>query len=440
MPTLRPAQIDAAFYLENKSALLLADVGAGKTATSLTALRAHNTPFRYRTLVLGTKRICETVWGPEVAMWAPGYTYACAAGKNAGERCAILEDDSIDIVGLNYENIIWAIKTYGKRLATLFPNLIIDESSRLENPASKSFKAIDPILPLFSWRLPMTGTPRANHLHDLWGSVYLADLGKALGEYKEAFLQYFFHPVNRRIGLDWIPKAGSEAEIYDRLKGVVYRMPFLWHPLVEQDVILPLNPMVDKIQKHIDKELKESPVVTLHGITYTRDGNRINAKMLQLSSGFVYDDDHNVVLVHDDKIKALKEIVDEARGEPIMVVFQFDHERDHILKAFPQARLLDSAAVLDQWNDGKIEILLVHPKSCGHGLNAQLSGCDLQVWFTPTTDAELYTQVGGRLNRPGNPKTIRVLRLIMQGTKDRACYNVVAARQRGEHATLDAFS
>jgi len=84
-------------------------------------------------------------------------------------------------------------------------------------------------------------------------------------------------------------------------------------------------------------------------------------------------------------------------------------------------------------------VLLVHPKSCGHGLNAQLGGCDLQVWFTPTTDAEYYTQSIGRLNRPGNPKTIRVMRLIMQGTKDRAAYMVVAARQRGENATLESF-
>jgi hypothetical protein len=61
------------------------------------------------------------------------------------------------------------------------------------------------------------------------------------------------------------------------------------------------------------------------------------------------------------------------------------------------------------------------------------------VWFSPTTDAELYGQTIGRLNRPGNPKTIRVFRLIMQGTKDRAAYMVVAARQRGESLTLEAF-
>jgi SNF2 family DNA or RNA helicase len=161
--------------------------------------------------------------------------------------------------------------------------------------------------------------------------------------------------------------------------------------------------------------------------------------MLQLSSGNVYNDAGETLEVHQDKLTALQEIVDEAKGEPMMVVFQFDHERDVLLEAFSQARLLDSNETLADWNAGKIEMLLVHPRSCGHGLNAQLSQCDLQVWFTPTTDAELYTQTVGRLNRPGNPKTVRVIRLIMQGTKDRASYLVVAARQRGEDATLESF-
>ena len=437
MPTLRPEQLAAAAEISKVSTLLLADVGAGKTATALSALNLYRP--HARTLVLGTKRICESVWPEEVAKWAPGLRYACVAGLSEQKRIALIEDESIDIIGLNYENLIWAVECFGTDLPVFFPNLIPDESSKLENPKSKSFKAIKPLLPLFQWRLPMTGTPRANHLSDLWGNAYLADLGAALGDYKEAFMQCFFHQIHRRVGLDWIPLHGAEEEIYERLKPTVYRMPFEWHKPVEIDVVLPLNGTVKNIQSQIDKALKEDLNVTLCGVTYARDGNRVNAKMLQLSSGFVYDDEGNVQNIHEDKIKALKDIVSEAHGEPIMVVFEFIHERDAILAAFPQARILDGPDTLAAWNEGKIEMLLVHPLSCGHGLNAQFSGCDLQVWFTPTTDAELYGQTVGRLNRPGNPKTIRVMRLIMQGTKDRAAYNVVAARQKGEHATLDAF-
>lgn len=436
MPALRPEQLAAVHRISSRSTLLLADVGAGKTATALTAIIHRG---NRRTLVLGTKRICESVWPEEVAKWAPHLRYASVAGLSEKKRIALMEDQSIDIIGLNYENLIWAVKIFGRLLPFRFPNLVPDESSKLENPKSKSFKAIKPLLPLFEWRLPMTGTPRANHLYDLWGNAYLADLGTALGDYREAFLQCFFRQVHRRVGIDWIPLHGAEEEIYERLRPTVYRMPFKWHAPVEIDVVLPLNPKVKMIQDQLDKELKEIEDVEIHGITYARDGNRASTKMFQLSSGFVYDDSGEVHVIHRDKIDALREIIDEAHGEPVMVVFAYIHERDAILAAFPQARILDGPDTIAAWNEGRIEVLLVHPLSCGHGLNAQFSGCDLQVWFTPTTDAELYSQTIGRLNRPGNDKTIRVVRLIMQGTKDRAAYNVVAARQRGEHVTLDAF-
>lgn len=442
MPTLRPSQSEAVKSISQKPMLLLADVGAGKTAAALRAVGSRAMIHgKQRTLVLGTVRICDMVWGEEVKKWLPGSTYVSAAGLAPDKRREILECPSIDIVGLNFDNLIWAAETYGPQLPAMFPQLIIDESSKLENPGAKSFKAIRPLLPLFQWRLPMTGTPRANHLHDLWGNVFLADLGKCLGEYKDAFLQYWFYPVSRRVGVEWIPRGVSEQEIYGRLEksGVIHRMPFEWQAAVEQDVVLPLSRKVKSIQNKIDAELKEELNVTIDGVTYTRNGNRIAAKMFQLSSGFIYDDNKNVIHLHSDKLEALAEIVAEAQGEPIMVVYQFDHERDAILERFPQASLLDGNETLAKWNAGKLEMLVIHPLSCGHGLNAQFSGCDLQVWFSPTVDNELYTQVIGRLNRPGNPKTVRVIRLIMQGTKDRAAYNVVAARQRGERATLEAF-
>jgi len=438
MLKLRQSQGKAAAAIAPESKLLLADVGSGKTATALTALSIRNST--HRALVLGTKRICDMVWGEEIEKWLPDYTYASAAGLSSDKRRALFLDTDIDIVGVNFENLIWAANEFGDELSALFPVLIIDESSKLENPASKAFRAIKPILPLFVWRLPMTGTPRANFMHDIWGSVYLADLGKSLGEYKEAFLQNYFIEVSRHGRKAWIPRHDTEARINEAIKDVVYRMPFEWHKPVELDVVIPLNKKVKEIQKEIDARLRQDDVVAIDGVTYARLGQRSAGKLLQLSAGFIYDDEKNVITLHHDKLDALKEIVDEAHGEPLMVVFQFDHERDAILEAFPQAKLLGpDPKILAAWNAGEIPILVVHPKSCGHGLNAQLSQCDLQVWFTPTTDAEYYTQTVGRLNRPGNPKTIRVIRLIMQGTKDRASYLVVAARQRGEDATLESF-
>jgi SNF2 family DNA or RNA helicase len=145
-----------------------------------------------------------------------------------------------------------------------------------------------------------------------------------------------------------------------------------------------------------------------------------------------------VIPLHTAKIDTLSEIVQAAQGETMMVVYQFRHEAAAILKAFPYARMMaEDANALAEWNAGKVPMLLVHPASCGFGLNAQFGG-HLQVWFTATPDAELYTQTTGRLPRPGQRSPfVRILRLIMKGTKDKYCYNVVEARQRGERVTLD---
>ena len=423
------------------STLLLADVGAGKTATAARALRNRALLFgRQRTLVIGTKRICDSVWGQELSAWAPEFNYRSVAGLSPSMRQQHLLDDSIAVVGINFANLIWLAETFGERLPQLFPQLIIDESSRLENPASKTFQAFKPLLPLFQWRLPMTGTPRANHLYDLWGNVFLADCGKALGLYREAFLQRWFYKKQIGHRISWVPKGTAEAEIYERIRGAVHRMPFVSPDPVEINVLLPLNPTVKSINDDLDVALNDGELdVAIDGITLARKGRRLFTKQLQLSAGFVYNDHGFMRRLHNDKLDALADIVAEAHGEPMMVVFQFDHERDAIMEAFPQARILDGDETLQQWNAGEIEMLLVHPLSCGHGLNAQFSGSDLQVWFTPTPDAELYTQVIGRMNRPGSVKTIRVIRLIMRSTKDMACYLVVAARQQGEDATLEMF-
>lgn len=436
---LRPSQEKAATVISAESKLLLADVGAGKTATALQALTARSDIYGMtRTLILGTKRICEMVWGPEIKTWQPQFTYACAAGLPADERRRIMMDTSIDIVGLNFENLAWAVEEFGENLPILSPNLIIDESSKLENPTSKSFRAIKPLLPLFGWRLPMTGTPCANYLSDLWGSCYLADLGATFGEYKEAFLQTYFKQVMKHGRLTWVPRHDTAERINEKMQGVVHRMPFEWRESVEIDVVLPLNKKVAKIMANVDS-LMEEEAITVDGVTYARNGSRVYLKQIQLSSGHVYTDDGGYKCIHHDKYDALEEIVAEAKGEPMMVVYLFEHEREQLMARYLQARLLDSDKTLAEWNAGEIEILLAHPKSCGHGLNAQLSHSDLQVWFSPTIDAEFYRQTVGRLNRSGNPKTVRVIRLIMQGTKDRASYLVVAARMRGEDATLESF-
>ena len=440
MPALRASQKSAAAICAKENKLLMADVGAGKTAAALSALLRKHAVSDKRTLVVSSVRICNMVWPDEVATWAPKLVYKSAAGLPEVKRKATMNGGA-DIVGLNFENVIWACETFGEHLPRLFPRLIVDESSRLENSESKSFQAIQPLLPLFEWRLPMTGTPRANHLYDLWGQAYLADLGETFGYYREAFMQKWFYQQKRAFGVDWLPLPGAEGEINARLAKVGCRMVHDGEKpeVVYQDIKIPRHPKVEQVLQRIAERLKntEAGEVEIDGVTYTHKREvRLN-KILQLSSGHLYKDDASVLRLHNAKLEALDEIVAAAQGESLMVVYQFRHEAAAIMERYPQARMMaEDDHALQEWNAGRLEMMLVHPASCGYGLNAQFGGA-IEVWFTPTPDAELYTQTVGRLARPGGFPFVRILRLVMEGTKDKYCYNVVEARQRGEKATLD---
>jgi len=441
MPKLRASQSAAATACARDNKLLMADVGSGKTAAALAALLRKHILSDKRTLVLSSVRICNMVWPDEVATWAPSLVYRSAAGLTEPKRVAMLNSNA-DIVGLNFENLIWACEKFGEHLPRLFPRLIIDESSRLENSDSKSFQALAPLLPLFEWRLPMTGTPRANHIYDLWGQAYLADLGATFGQYREAFLQKWFYPQQRAFGIDWLPKPGAEQEINERLCRIGHRMAHDGDKpeVITQDINIPMPAKVDDWLRRIAGHLKDTTEgeAGINGITFTHGRKVILGKMLQLSAGFIYADNVDTVHLHNAKLDALAEIVAAAQGEPMMVVYQFRHEAAAIMKAHPQARMMaEDAGALAAWNAGRLPMLLVHPASCGYGLNAQFGG-HLQIWFTPTPDAELYTQTTGRLPRPGQRSPfVRILRLVMKGTKDKYCYNIVEARQRGERVTLD---
>lgn len=424
---LRPSQVEAAAAVSEISKLLLADMGTGKTATAITAIRIR----KGRTLLISTVRICNCTWPEEVRTWAPELIYQSAAGATAAKRIKAIEGYA-DIVGINFESVKTLVEKYGKKLPEMFPNLIIDESSRLENPNTQAFKALKPLLPHFQWRLAMTGTPRANYLADFWSHAYVADLGEALGPFRESFRQKFFTPRQTPFKVQYRPLPTAEEDILSLLKPITHRLIFdgTKPEVVVQDIFLPLNKEVEKIQEHGHKEFQ-----IIH------EGRRIVTKMVQLASGIVYKKAYEEVEIHQDKYDVLKDIVAECHGEPLLVVTNFLHEIKSIRHLFPQARLLETEKDVTAWNNREIEILIVHPLSCGHGLNIQFGG-SVMIWFSPppTEDAELYAQTIARLARPGQKdKAVKVLRLIMEGTMDKDIYNNMEAKLVSQKKSLGAW-
>jgi SNF2 family DNA or RNA helicase len=165
----------------------------------------------------------------------------------------------------------------------------------------------------------------------------------------------------------------------------------------------------------------------------------LSGKLLQLASGIVYDAQKNENVFHDEKIEALREIVEEAGGTPILIAYWYKSDLRRIKKAFPKAVELDSKRETeDRWNRGEIEILLAHPMSAGHGLNLQHGG-NVIVWFGACWSLESYLQLNKRLHRTGQKHTVYIKHLLTKNTIDELVIKVLSQKDASQQRLLDAL-
>ena len=201
--------IAADFLFANDRAMILAPVGAGKTAITLTAMRemlreGHATRF----LVLAPKRVAEFVWEEERQKWAPEVTMAVAVGT-AKQRAAALRAD-VQVVVTNYENL----PTGG------FDAVVFDELTRLKNPSGQRFKALEKFLKPINIRWGLTGSFTSNGLEDVFGQCKIVDTA-LLGRTKGAFQQQYFYLVNKEFN-EWSPRPGALEQVMERIKPATF--------------------------------------------------------------------------------------------------------------------------------------------------------------------------------------------------------------------------
>jgi SNF2 family DNA or RNA helicase len=161
----------------------------------------------------------------------------------------------------------------------------------------------------------------------------------------------------------------------------------------------------------------------------------LSNKLLQLANGAIYDDERNVIPVHDKKLEALKELAEP--GNPLLVFYTYQHDRERIQAMFPEARVMQGAQDVEDWNAGKISMLLAHPASAGYGLNLQAGG-NTVVWFGLTWSLEQYQQANARLYRQGQKRTVVIHHLVAKGTMDEQVMQALQHKAIGQQALLDA--
>ena len=413
--------------------------GLGKTATTLTIIAEQ---FEGKTLIIAPKRVAETVWDAEVAKWQ--HLHHLKVSKiigNSTQRTAGLNTDA-DIYLINLENVAWLCDVSPK---LVFTNLVIDESSRFKDPSTKRFKALKKHLKGFQRRIILTGTPTPQGIADLWSQVGILDLGERLETTLTKFRDKYLQPdqMNRhtRVVYSWKPKLGADLQIQEKISDICYSLSA--EDYLELPPLTKLHHSIelDKSVRTKYDELRKDMVVSIKKEKITAPTAAALAnKLLQFTSGSIYNEDGEAQEIHRAKLERLESIMEES-SSPTLVFYHFKHSLQRIRLQFPQAVVLDDDNIA-AWRRGEIRMLLAHPQSGGIGLNLQCNvGETAQtVWFDLPWSSENYIQANARIYRQGQEKPVIIHHLVVYNSVDQHVVDVLDGKISNQEALLNALN
>lgn len=409
---------------------LLLDMGLGKTVITLTAVNdlKYNQFAINKVLIIAPKKVAESTWAREASKWDHLQLLRISTVLgNQLKRIRALNTPA-DLYVINRENIPWLVDYY--RNAWPFDMVIVDEFSSFKNHNAKRFKSLSNVRSHIKRIVGLTGTPAPNGLMDLWAQVFLLDGGARLGKHITGFRERYFEPDqrNRDRVYSYAPKIGGEEAI-QRLIGDICVSMKAEDYLELPDILYNTVPVIldSKAQKNYDK-LEQEMLLEIDESTIDAGSAAVlTNKLLQLCNGAVYDENRNIVEIHDCKIEVFKELVEGLNGKPALVFYNFQHDKTRIIKALDKSglRVRELKTPQDEldWNDKQIDILLAHPASAAYGLNLQQGGNHV-VWFGLNWSLELYQQANARLYRQGQTQKVIIHHLTVDGGVDE---DVVAA-------------
>ena len=389
-----------------------------------------------KVLVIAPLRVAQSTWLDERKKWdhLKGLRIAKILGS-AKERIAGVAAEA-DIYIINRENTGWLVDHFQNNWP--FDMLVIDELSSFKSASSNRFRALRKVIPFFKKIVGLTGTPAPNSLIDLWPQLYLLDKGLRLGKTMTSYKQQYFNPGRRNgyIIYDWKLKDGSAVAIHKKIGDICISMKsedYLKMPeRIDNIISVTLPDKIITVYKKFEKELVMDDTITAANAAV------LTNKLLQICNGAIYDDLHNVVELHDEKLKALEDVIEAANGKPVLIFYSYKHDLSRILKYISGAKKLEGPEDIKNWNDGKISVLLAHPASAGHGLNLQYGG-NIIVWFGHTWSLELFEQANARLYRQGQKETVIVHHIIAKNTIDEDVMLVLKNKEVNQDALLKAI-
>lgn len=425
------------WILDNEKCALFLDMGLGKTICTLTAIEdlIYNSFEITKVLVIAPVRVARYTWSSEIEKWdnISHLRYSIVVGTPK-QRMAALRKDA-DVYVINRENLVWLTENW----TWDFDMCIIDELSSFKNNQAKRFKALRKYIGRCKRVVGLTGTPAPNGLMDLWPQIYLLDQGKRLGSTITRYRERYFRPgrSNGYVVYDYIARDGAEEEIYDRLSDVCISMTKEDYLEMPERKYIDVEVVMDEKSMKAYRTLEKDSILSLaHDEKLVADNAAaVCNKLQQMADGAIYNDDRKVIDIHDHKLDALEDLIEASNGQPVIVFYAFQHDRDRIRERFDTYELKRDDDV-ERWNRGEIPILLAHPASIGHGLNLQYGGRTI-IWFGLTWSLELYQQANDRLYRQGQKETVLVYHIVSKGTVDERIIRALKNKENRQSALIE---
>lgn len=444
MPKLHQKKA-VSFLLKNASAALFLDPGLGKTSIVLKAIQSikrANMPAK--TLIIAPLRVCYMVWPKEQEKWSD-FKDLKVVILHGRDKERNLESDA-DIYVINPEGLPWLMQD--NRFKNLDPDiLVVDESSKFKRTNTQRFKLLRPILPRFARRWILTGSPAPNGLMDLFGQIYILDLGHALGQFITHYRRTYFYPSGFG-GYDWKLQDGGKARIEDRIRPLVLRMEAEDYIKLPKEIID--NVMVELPRKAMEiyRDMERDFIIAIQkGKVMASNAAVASGKCCQIANGGVYDETGATNQIHDAKSEAVADLVEELQGTPCLIGYEYDHDLARLLKVLGKNTPYIGGGVSPKralgieraWNAGELPVLLGHPASMGHGLNLQEAGNHV-IWYSIPWNYEYYDQFNRRVRRQGSAHSrVFIHRLIAADTIDEAKIVALGSKHGTQKSLMDAL-
>lgn len=437
-----PYQQYAIEYIEeHPTAALFLECGLGKTAITLSALQSLMLDsFEVkRCLIVAPLRVARDTWPAEIEKWdhLKGLTFEVAVGDEKTRIAAIKNAmrNNTRIVIINRENVPWLIAN----TPWIYDMVVLDELSSFKSSKALRFKALRKIRPRIERIVGLTGTPAPNGYMDLWAQFRILDQGERLGKFITHYREEYFTLDPFKKFADYEIKPDSAKRINDKISDITVSMQAVEHLkmpelLKQQEVITMSDEEYGRYQ-----ELKRKKVLQLGEEKVTaKNAAALCGKLSQLANGAIYDEEGKILEVHERKLDALEDLIEEANGKPTLVAYWFKHDYERIKKRIPGVREIKTSEDIKDWNDKKIKVGLIHPASAGHGLNLQQGG-SYMIWFGLTWSLELYEQTNARLWRQGQKsQTVVIKHIIAKGTVDEMIYEALINKHVTQSALMNA--